>query len=336
MSCRLYISNFKYMRLFFKILLLGIALVTGQVLIYIYTQQEIPEIKTLDSILQEPQAVIEFSDSVASRTSRTDRDKRSISEMINAIRPNAHVRLLWHSSYTLKVFDSYITYIARSKTKPRAIIVPVNLDGVSPLNEKYPGQLFERLNFILTTRIPLADYIVHPLAVFNVINLNTISVQTWLSQPVVNWDIPAGTVSDCYTLSLVRKPTPAQISAIYTCEYLTPASLQNTNIQALMHLMTTAQDSHIPLLVVVFPVDVEEGSRLLGSSFADHIAHNSTFVCDLATKQNIPCLDLSNTVPNAHFDIHRYPTPHLDQQGRLQTATAISAALQNILAQSKR
>ena len=320
------------MKLLFKIFLFCIALSIGQYAIFKITHQEIPEITTLNSILNHPDSIIEFSDSVAHNTSSEDTDKRTISEMISSIQPDLHTDLLWHSSYSLVVFDSYMTYIARSDTKPRAIIIPINLDDVSPLNEKYPGQLFERLNFILSTHIPFASVLVQPLAVFKFIDLNTISAQTWLNQKIYNWNEPFSTVKDCYDIPQRSDYSTQSIRALYICEYMTKASMENNNMKALSHLVNTAKNAHIPLLVVVTPVDIEAGVHFVGQSFGDNIASNANFACSIATSQGIPCLNIASSSPDSSFDTHfTYPTPHMNEYGRLQTAKLIAHALSKLL-----
>ena len=90
-----------------------------------------------------------FGSSVEKYTNRNDKDKRSISEMIDSLSDKYHVESISGNAYHMDMFLALSKYIIKNLSHPKLIIVPINMRTFSPEWDKRPEYQFEKEKKIL-------------------------------------------------------------------------------------------------------------------------------------------------------------------------------------------
>ena len=99
--------------------------------------------------------VLLFGSSVEEYADSKDKDKRSISKMINSLSNKYHVESISGVAYHMDLFLELSKYIVKNLSHPKLIIVPINMRTFSPEWDKRPEYQFEKekkiLNVFLTS-----------------------------------------------------------------------------------------------------------------------------------------------------------------------------------------
>ncbi len=324
MKFRLSISNFNDMRLRRLIVFLFLLLIAQSITGYFVFLRTSPEIVRFRSYLKDENNILFFGDSVIHEFGPTDTDHSTIAQMLEKFNPPGSVKDLSHGAYEMRVFDAYLSNIARSGQHPKAIIIPINLRAYSPVKDREPVYQFAKETFILTTQIPFIEYFYRPLAIFRAINLYPISTEEYLATPLYWGDKLVGHISDYARIDATYKnPTYDDIRDFMIYEHLYPLKPDDRNIIALEDIAQTARAHNLNVVFYVTPIDYQHGDRYVGKVFGETIKSDAQMLCDIVKAHDLPCLDLSTALTSNYFIDSVYINVHLKEAGRAFVAQKV-------------
>ncbi|HLY74826.1 MAG TPA: hypothetical protein VKU80_11970 [Planctomycetota bacterium] len=240
--------------------------------------------------LAEKVDVVYLGDSVLESLADRDSDRRDISQMLAEHLDHQSVALVSHAGYGMEVYLSFAEYLSRQPAPPKVLVVPINLRSFSAL-WPYSFEL-DRLRLAWGDLLGVGLY--RPMRGLRL-----------LPPP----PLPA------------PKPGPGEefLMGSYG-EVLRPVHFR---LEALRKLVQACRKAKIVPLVYVTPIDVVQGSRLLGPGFREQVARNVE-VCRSAAGS---LLDLSAAVRDPGEFIGY---EHLAQRGRQLVASELAAALKSL------
>lgn len=285
----------------------------------------------VDAHLEKGVDVIYFGDSVIRTAAAEDDDKSSIVEMLQKIDPRYKIADLSHGAYHPAIYASYIDYIVRSPHKPKALVIPVNLESFAPNFDMQPGYQFEEETFLLTSHVPYLNSFYRPLAIFGAVKANTITWEEYVHTPVYNEDIQVGIVKDYIDAQKIASITPEHVKDVFVLKYMYNLKADHRKLEALRYAIDIAQGAGIAVYVYITPIDHEGGEKYVGKHFSSHITQNAALVCAVAQLKKVLCLDLSLQLPDKDFNPSTLPVPafpdeHLKKAGRWIVAEEVHRA----------
>ena len=240
--------------------------------------------------LAEKADVIYLGDSVLESLAERDSDRRDISRMLAEHLEHQSVALVSHAGYGMEVYLSFAEYLARQPVRPKVLVVPINLRSFSAL-WPYSFEL-ERL------RLAWGDL------------------------------LGVGLYRPMRGLRLLPPPPPSAPKARPGEEFLSGSyggvlRPEHVRLQDLRKLIRACRRAQIVPLVYITPIDVVQGTRLLGPGFLEQVARNVE-VCRSAAGS---LLDLSAAVldPGEFIGYE-----HLAQRGRQLVASSLADALKTL------
>jgi len=273
---------------------------------------------------------IYFGDSVLRKVGTNDTDRRTLPEMLES---DSQVKIypVVHSAYNVDVFLRYVEYLARTDTRPRLVIVPLNLRSFSPEWDSRPEYQFELEKFVLSSGRAAAAFS-RPLSVFTDWFESPITTAQWLTSPVFDDHRAAGRVSDYQggDYAAVTEETMRRKIVFHYRYALDPAHRKLRSLDALADL---AETSKIDVQWYVTPIDLEFcESRLPGTR--EIVARNVSAIQAVLARHTMTALDLSDALPSACFDWKdsRYPNEHLNEDGRHRLAAMLRSSLHSATA----
>lgn len=309
--------------LFYKSFFFLISIILAQAIIGLDLEfaPSMPEMALINSYLDQKYDVIYFGDSIIKTIDVSDRDTSSIVQMIAKLSSTPSVGVLSHGSYHPGIYEPYLDYISRQVHKPKAVIIPVNLASFSPALDAQPAYQFEKEKFLLTSRTPFAGSFFRPLAIFGVIDANTISWEKYWESPVFYKEKQVGVVRDFIDPKKLSSATPANIRDIYIYRYMYDLHSDHRKLLSLRNAINIAHKAGISVYVYITPVNYVGGDVYVGHDFSPQIERNADIVCAVVKLEDAPCLNLSLKIDDSHFypstlDVPDFPSEHLKQAGR--------------------
>jgi hypothetical protein len=284
-----------------------------------------PGFNVLNAYLKEENQIIYLGDSVVDKIDPSDTKRLTIPEMLRNREPKISIADYSHPAYHTRVFEDIVSYIARQPKKPEAIIIPVNMGIFSPGWNK-PEYQFEKEKFYFTVKPSEFNAFFKPLAVFNAINVNTVSEEEYLSSAVYYEQKNIGTVRD---FEDPKKETVSDVESIrnaYLFRYLysnVGREDEHPNFLALERTLDTANRAGIKVYLYITPIDVDGGKKYAGDEFLEHMKTNTALICAVAKKNDTPCLNLAFGLRRNGFYFGDFPNEHLNEKGRMFVAEEI-------------
>jgi hypothetical protein len=275
--------------------------------------------------------VVFFNDSVMG--GHTDDEPRTTIAAMLADRLQQKITPVSGAGYTAVLFREYAGLVARAAQKPRLAIVSINLRGFSDGWFFTPDYMYAATAAYLRllARVPAWQ-----------------DVPAWLASregdPAAYWskrleDAAQGDYADLFSrLNRRRDALLAENPPGLTPEdrdrrrhfienYLTLVSRDHPMLGFLVDTATRFLRSGTPVLFYVTPIDVADGTRLVGPAFAETVRANTATVMAALAEAGAPCRDLAALLPTARFVDREYACEHLDLAGREQVAATLAAAL---------
>jgi hypothetical protein len=275
------------------------------------------KLELLDSFLKKPVDVLIFGDSSNWYASKNDKDKRTISEMLENMMPGCSVKSITHGAYHMEVYAAFCQYIVRQKRQPGIIIIPINMRTFSPEWDMNPRYQFTRQRIILEGGLKLAFY--KPMRVLKY-KFKTITRKEYLELPVYDGSQKIG--------KLKRMKGPKKQ---FILKYIYSLSDGHRKVKSLLKITRLLSKNNIQMLFYLTPIDYQEGERRLPGRFKKQLNHNTTFLCSLISKESL--LDLSLDLTRDYFAWKEIKSvnEHLNQEGRRYVAKKLAEKLNVIL-----
>ncbi len=286
------------------------------------------EIKDYHAVIAKNPSVIYFIDSVNTAVSPTDKDKRSISQMLGDLVPAITVAPLDHSAYNMFVYRSFLENMPKRGFHPQTVIVHINLRSFSTGWYKNAGWQFSKLRLTLDHDFLLFRAFFKPLAIFKAINLNPISEEEFQSMPVMDGDHAIGTIRDLNALWNNGYPE-SMYAKKFIQHYMYRLTPEHEYVQSMAAMARFMKSHGIRGIFYVSPVDVETGTGYLGPRFQERIRENTAVLKTALEQEGTELLDLSAAVPSNGFNwlLDRDPCEHVNERGRKIIAGELAKTL---------
>ena len=276
--------------------------------------------------------VVFFNDSVMGGL--TDDEPRTTIATLLAERLRWKITPVSGAGYTAVLFREYANLVALAAKKPRLAIVSINLRGFSD------GWFFTP-DYMYAATAAYLRLLARPPA--------WTDVPAWLASrekdPAVYWseglrDAAPGNYADLFSrLNRRRDALLAENPPGLTPEdrdrrrhfienYLTLVSRDHPMLGFLTDTATRFLRSGTPVLFYVTPIDMADGTRLVGPAFAETVRANVATIRAALAEAGAPCRDMAALLPTALFVDREYACEHLNLAGREQVAATLAAALQ--------
>ncbi len=260
-----------------------------------------------------------------------DTDKAHIDQMLQRLLPEQRITPIAHDAFHLQLYADFCTYIAGKPTRPKLLIVPINLGTMSNYWDKRPEYQFMRFRHFLRHDSALFRALYRPLAVFHALDLTPVSQHDFEHVPVYDGDTPVGLMKEFIGEEYLQFSEENMRKQIIL-RYMSKVTPQHHKLQAMLRIVETDAASDMDVLFYLTPVDYETGNAYLGDRFKEHIAENATVVKSLLEAQGVQPLDLSLDLGADQFCWRSvYPNEHLNEKGRLYVAERLAEALRQRL-----
>jgi hypothetical protein len=314
------------MKYFLKRLLLFLIIVV--VLQLIVRHKVPPEIRLIDKAVSRKVDIVYFCDSTNFAYGLQDTDRRSISQMLQDIMPEREILAIDHGALHMDMYLAFCQYISRSRNRPNALIIPVNMRSFSLGWDQRPNWQFEKERFFLN--YPLLRPFFKPLAVFKAVRANEISVEQYNQTGVYCDEELVGTVREFdFMCTDPNAVTDDDIRKKCIFQYMYPLKPDTRKLRSMLQIVKILNSIGVRLILYITPLDMETGQKYLPGRFSDRVGANIQLVKTLLRNQNVEPLDLSQSVSAENFSWTVYPNEHLDQHGRLFVADSLAKALRD-------
>jgi hypothetical protein len=283
---------------------------------------------TLDAILAEHADTVMLGDSTTTWMNPQDADRRTIALMLSDLLPGRKVRLCEEDGSHLTIYEYHVAHLCRSESRPREIVILVNVRSFSPIWDLSPGLQARR--DILRYRLGdvLALGLVRPLERFGIYKLHPLSLEDWGNIPIFRGEVRWGTIYEANGGHGVLEGK-SYLERKFTMDYLNPLPPTHRKLRSLVNIVRTCKASGVRPIVYVTPLDVESGQQAVGPDLVTQVQKNVEVVRKTLEPEGVPLLDLSRSLAARDFDWFRQKNPneHLKQSGRLLVAENLAAEI---------
>jgi hypothetical protein len=271
--------------------------------------------------------ILYFGDSVVERVSDLDKDKRTLSEMLaDALREKMSLVCVSHSAYNMKVYFGLASALRRMQSKPRVVILPINLRSFSPQWDLEPSWQFE------SQLQCLREYAENGSVTLNDHKETLASrYEEFDSTPVFYPLSPLQQVGQ-FRLLIAGKPASEmqkrfRSSQIFIFHYLYRLEHSHPKLEMLKETINLLLNLGIKVLVYVTPVNYVAGERYVGKPFVSSLNENRSVVTRILepflTGSQVKYKDYSQLLADDCFFHENSPTEHLNQTGRTKLVTEL-------------
>ena len=272
--------------------------------------------------------IVLCGDSTSYFTAPDDVDGRRLPEILSDRLDGRRVSPVVHNAFHLRVYEACARRVAASRSRPRLMVVPINLRSLSPTWYLRPGWQFEERIRVLKGRALEYYLISRPLAVFKVA-LGP-SEKDFLATPVYDGDRRLGTVGQFSEMGgrMARGAiTPGNRRDWISYLYLYRLRPDHPLLEALRGTVTSLQEAGVAPVVYVTPIDHETATSWYGPEFRDRVAANVAVIQKVLAKSGASAIDMSLDLGAGGFCYGIFPNEHLRDTGRLHVARRIAEAV---------
>jgi hypothetical protein len=223
---------------------------------------------------------------------------------------------------------SFVT--ANPSTRPRLVIVPLNLRSFSNSWIKHPAYRFEELRRMLTWDRAAYTLAHQPLNVFKWYRGVEGSQDEYDRSPAYDGDRVIATLGEMNRRVDRDDGSPGsrakQLHAAFVLRYAQRITPEDDRFEAVIRLARVLRERQVPVLFYLTPVDHETAIRYAGPPVGEHIAWNARFLTDALAREGVAARDWSRLIDASGFSWKLLPNEHLNQAGRRRLAALVAAA----------
>jgi hypothetical protein len=323
------VKLFLFKLTFFTLMVLIIQILAGPVVSRFMAPRGIQWIQTLDNYLEDDVNVIFFGDSSMTYTSKHDKDKRNIADILQSMNPDLSIKRVSHAAYHLDLYWKYCEYISRQNNKPKVVIIPINLRSFSAGWDLAPNYQFEFEKALLSygNRFLIRSFS-RPLTIFNPFDEEGFR-EEFENALVYNGDQLLGKLEDYGNETNLSSDEKIRQSMIINYMYSLDES--HRKVQSMLEIARLAKEGHFQVIFYITPIDYQTGEEYLGASFIERISQNTEIINSLLIEQEVEVLALSFGLEKTGLDWEGAPNEHLNEDGRKFLAEQLSVVLQKII-----
>lgn len=285
-----------------------------------------PELSTLLETFNDkndrPPDVLYFGDSVLLRVSRDDINKNTLDQFVaDEIGDRCTVLSVAHTAYHMLVYKGFIRILKQTISKPKIVILPINLRSFSPQWDFHPAWQFRDEIKVLNRYDVMSSIDIRPYDELRVKPaLLKLYDAIWINYPVVGFKLVG------YFRRLIKfvPESDAQrkfrLKNIFIFHYLHLLVSNHPKLVALSECIELLHDMDIKTVVYITPINWQAGEKYVGAEFVEKIKSNVKCVLDIVSaslnKDTLSFFDFSMLLDSDCFFSEDNATEHLNQKGR--------------------
>lgn len=293
------------------------------------------EMRAYDRFRQVSTDVVTFGDSVLEHVDPRDVDRRPLSGQILAGMRGCTTANLAHSAYHPEIFEAVGRFVTRDpQTRPRLIIVPINLRSFSNTWIWHPMYRFEELQRLLLHDSLVYNLAHRPLSAFRWYDGVEGSQQDYDQAPIYDGDLlvgPQGPLAQIAFHGAGGVSREERLRTAFVMRYSARLHADHPRVVALRHLAQILRDRHVPALFYLTPVDWQDAERLAGPAIGTHIDANAAMLAGLLRGTGARVKDWSRSMGHLDFSWDELPNEHLKETGRRKLAGLIVSTARDLL-----
>jgi hypothetical protein len=274
-----------------------------------------------------------FGSSVEEYSASKDKDKRSISNMINSLSNKYHVESISGGAFHMDLFLELSKYIVKKLSHPKLIIVPINMRTFSPEWDKRPEYQFEKEKKILNgfTFSEFIEYAFRKQIPYLFSKFNPITQEDFENTFVFNGKRKVGKVKDFLIERKNIKDMNNYIKDGFVFHYMYSLGKEHRKLKSMTELARILSASHIKVLFYITPVDYSKGEMYFPGRFIKRLKNNINLINLLLINEGNQVLDLSLSLNSNFFSYEARPNEHLNQKGRMYVAKKLNENILKLL-----
>jgi len=293
------------------------------------------EMRALDQFRQVPTDVVTFGDSVLEHLDERDVDRRPLSTQILTGLRGCTTANLARSAYHPEIFEAVGRFVtALPQTRPRLIVVPINLRSFSNTWIWHPMYRFEELQ-----RLLLHDSLVYtlahrPLSAFRWYDGVAGTQDDYDRAPIYDGDRfigPQGPLAQIVFHGAGGASRDERLRTAFVMRYSARLQADHARVVAMRNLARTLRERRVPALFYLTPVDWQEAERLAGPDIVGHITSNARLLMSVLGDAGATVNDWTRVLPHEDFSWEELPNEHLKETGRRAVAELVVAAARGLL-----
>jgi len=276
-----------------------------------------------------------FGSSVEEYADSKDKDKRSISKMINSLSNEYHVDNISGNAYQMDMFLELSKYIVKKLSHPKLIIVPINMRTFSPEWDKRPEYQFEKEKKILNgfTFPEFVEYAYRKQIPCLFSKFNPITQKDFENTFVFDGKRKVGKVKDFLIERKNIKDMSKYIKDGFVFHYMYRLEKEHRKLKSMIELSRILSASHIKVLFYITPVDYSKGEMYFPGRFIKRLKDNIDLINSILIDEGNQVLDLSLSLNSIFFSYEARPNEHLNEKGRMYVATKLNENILKLLPQ---
>jgi hypothetical protein len=314
-----------------------VALLARAVFLWAHPSEPEREVRALDDLRAMPTDVVLIGDSVMDFIAGTDRDRLSLAQQVREGLRGCTAVDLSRSAYHPEIFEPVVTFVSRDPaTRPRLVVVPLNLRAFGNSWIMHPAYRFEELRRLLVHDNPGYTLAHRALAGFKWYDGVEGSQEEYDRAPAYDGDRVIATLGEMNRRVLSGDSSPdghrARMNAAFLLRYAQRIGPLDPRVGAVVRLARTLRARGVAALFYVTPVDHETAAAFAGPALRDRIAGNAQVLVDALAKEGVVARDWSLAIGASGFSWRLYPNEHLNEAGRRALAGLIIPAARTELA----
>ena len=294
------------------------------------------EQRGLEALRQAPTDVVILGDSVTDFVARGDVDRESLAFKLRTGLPGCTSVNLARSAHHVEIFEPVVRFVsANPATKPRLVVVPLNLRSFSNSWIRHPAYRFEELRRLLVNDHAVYDHAHAPLAVFQWYRGVEGSQVEYDRAPALDGDRVVATLGQMNRVVAYGAPGPSahekRMRAAFVMRYAQRIATTDDRVAAVRRLAALLNARGIAGLFYLTPVDVETAERYAGPRIRAQIAANGRLLAGVLAREGFEVYDWSLRFGGSHFSWILYPNEHLNERGRRELANLLVPAARDTL-----
>jgi hypothetical protein len=292
------------------------------------------EMRAYDAFRHVPTDVVTFGDSVMEHVDARDVDRRPLSAEILDGLPGCVTANLAHSSYHPEIFEAVGRFVTRhARTRPRMLIVPVNLRSFSSTWVWHPLYRFGELQRLLLHDSLFYNLAHRPLLVLRWYDGVEGNQTDFDRAPIYDGDRllgPQGPLARKVFFGAGTVSRDERLRTAFVMRYAARLRADDPRVMALRRLAQVMQERQVSALFYLTPVDWQEAQRVAGPDIVGHIESNAHFLTRVLDDTGATVKDWARLLEHDAFSWDELPNEHLKETGRRDLAGRVVAAARDL------
>lgn len=246
--------------------------------------------------------------------------------------------------YSPIVYQDYVDIVAKSRYKPKVIIIPINLQSFSeswfsdPRNQFYLERVKARLRYVKFSKGDFMEYLQYKFT-----DKLKREDSLWWNSEVIYGDVSLGVRGKIDDESKFTEryfdyndlKTQIRLMKQFEYNYMNIIDRRHKMFDYLDKTIDTARVNGIKVVCYITPINYEDGRKYAGDKFIKRVKSNVAVINQYLNDKGVDFLDLSFSLSAPHFIDKFVSCARLNLTGRAYVATEINFKLQPFLSGSR-